>query len=236
MRDAAEDKRLNEEHNFISSGLGYNSRGTRESNFLPWRHFHLPPKTLLSTRFLSTDRGTYDVVCIRLLHASLEPHQWDEAMKNLVALLKPGGWLQWVDWDPMTARIATVKPGAPDGILRGLLNDYADAMRAARVGNTYRIPNAMRPYLEEEDSDMYTIDPSVELSKIIASGAISYVQRVGKYTSAEAGEVGAKTEQEIDEAGSLCFFDLWAHIEFHDDCITIDLGVVVVQSGDMLVS
>ena len=59
---------------------------------------------------------------------------------------------------------------------------------------------------------MYTIDPSVELSKIIASGAISYLQRNGKYTSAEAQDVGIKTEQEIDQAGSLCFFDLWSHI------------------------
>ncbi|KXT08054.1 hypothetical protein AC579_204 [Pseudocercospora musae] len=245
MGDTAENRRVNEEHDFISSGLGYvlhptitrsleDSRGSNSEKLrvadvsqgdqfsatasLPFS----PQETIVDQiTFQSVikpgsippeSRGIYDVVCIRLLHASLEIDQWDEAMQNLVALLKPGAWLQWVDWDPMTARIATVKPGAPDGILRGLLSDYADAMRAAKVGNTYRIANAMRPNLEELDSDMYTIDPSVELSKIIASGAISYLQQNGKYTSAEAQDVGIKTEQEIDQAGSLCFFDLWSHI------------------------
>lgn len=245
MGDNSENRRLNEEHNFISSGLGYvlhptitrslqNSTGSSSEKlrvadisqgdqFSATASLPFAPEETIVDKFSfqsviepgtvpPENRGMYDVVCVRLLHASLEPDQWNEAMKNLVALLKPGAWLQWVDWDPMTARIATVKPGAPDGILRGLLSDYADAMRAAKVGNTYRIPNAMRPHLEEEDSDMYTIDPSIELSKIIASIAIAYLQRRGKYTSAEAEDVGAKTEQEIDQAGSLCFFDLWSHI------------------------
>lgn len=156
--------------------------------------------------------GKYDAVCVRVLHTSLDVEQWERSVQKLAGLLKPGAWLQWVDWDPMTARIATVRPGAPDGVLRGVLYDFSDTLRSKKVGSTWRIAASLRPHLEGIDSDMYSISPQVELTKVVAFGATSYLQRCGEYTASKAREVEAKLEHEIDEAGSLVFYDLWCHI------------------------
>lgn len=40
-------------------------------------------------------QGTFDVLHLRLLVLGLPKGQWGRACKNLLQLLKPGGWLQW---------------------------------------------------------------------------------------------------------------------------------------------
>lgn len=40
-------------------------------------------------------RGRYDVVHVRLLMFALKREQWVEAARNLLEMLKPGGWLLW---------------------------------------------------------------------------------------------------------------------------------------------
>ncbi|KAF9881020.1 methyltransferase domain-containing protein [Colletotrichum karsti] len=42
-------------------------------------------------------RGTFDLVHVRLLALGLTTADWDVIVKNLVALLRPGGWLLWED-------------------------------------------------------------------------------------------------------------------------------------------
>ncbi|KAI2787715.1 hypothetical protein POX_f08090 [Penicillium oxalicum] len=42
-------------------------------------------------------RGFYDVVNVRLMIVALSSDQWGTAVQNLMTLLRPGGWLQWVD-------------------------------------------------------------------------------------------------------------------------------------------
>jgi chemotaxis methyl-accepting protein methylase len=39
--------------------------------------------------------GTFDVIHLRLLILGLPKNTWEIACKNLLQLLKPGGWLQW---------------------------------------------------------------------------------------------------------------------------------------------
>ncbi|KAJ8132750.1 hypothetical protein O1611_g874 [Lasiodiplodia mahajangana] len=39
--------------------------------------------------------GQYDLVHVRLLVAAMLPDDWDKVVRNLVLLLKPGGYLQW---------------------------------------------------------------------------------------------------------------------------------------------
>lgn len=40
-------------------------------------------------------RDRYDVVHVRLLMFALKKEQWVEAARNLITMLKPGGWLLW---------------------------------------------------------------------------------------------------------------------------------------------
>ncbi|KAI2790288.1 hypothetical protein POX_d05797 [Penicillium oxalicum] len=44
--------------------------------------------------------GKYDVVNVRLLAVALSSNEWPTAVRNVVALLRPGGHLQWSDCAP----------------------------------------------------------------------------------------------------------------------------------------
>ncbi|KAI0384041.1 S-adenosyl-L-methionine-dependent methyltransferase [Hypomontagnella monticulosa] len=43
--------------------------------------------------------GKYDVVHLRLLVAAMLPEEWEPAVRNVLTLLKPGGFLQWDECD-----------------------------------------------------------------------------------------------------------------------------------------
>ena len=64
--------------------------------------------------FPGEEQGTYDVVAVRLLVTALADPEWSVAIQNLVALLKPGGYLQWIDLDlsPNSASFVQTFPGS----------------------------------------------------------------------------------------------------------------------------
>ncbi|KAM3416496.1 hypothetical protein BST61_g8087 [Cercospora zeina] len=241
MSTASEESQLSEQHGFITSGLGYHihptivraltedtkqsprdiriadiSRGDQFSGDVSPTILTRAKRVKLPFGGYSSNRtdlqGQFDVVAVRLLHTNLKPDRFNEALDELVALLKPGGWLQWIDWDPMTARIATVKAGAPDTVLRDVLNRFTDALRAGKAGSTYRISTAMSLQLEDEESDMYTVTPEVRFTENVVAGALLFLERSGHCTPAEASDLRAKVREEIESAGSLLFYDLWCHI------------------------
>ncbi|KAL4811078.1 S-adenosyl-L-methionine-dependent methyltransferase [Aspergillus unguis] len=41
--------------------------------------------------------GKYDVVNVRVMVVALSSYEWEPAVRNLMTLLRPGGYLQWVD-------------------------------------------------------------------------------------------------------------------------------------------
>lgn len=47
--------------------------------------------------FPAAELGTYDLVAIRFTSSVLARADWSRAVTNLLTLLKPGGWLQWID-------------------------------------------------------------------------------------------------------------------------------------------
>lgn len=47
--------------------------------------------------FPASEIGTYDVVAVRFISSATTRTEWARATENLVTLLKPGGWLQWID-------------------------------------------------------------------------------------------------------------------------------------------
>ncbi|KAF2213870.1 hypothetical protein CERZMDRAFT_95900 [Cercospora zeae-maydis SCOH1-5] len=240
MSTYTEESQLIEQHNFITSSLGYHihptivkaltedtklsqniriadiSRGDQFKGKVSPSIISQAQRVRLPFGGYSNNRtdlqGQFDVVAVRLLHTDLKPDRFNEALDELVALLKPGGWLQWIDWDPMTARIATVKAGAPDTVLRDVLNRFTDALRAQKAGSTYKISTAMSLQLGDEESDMYTVTPEVRFTDNVVAGALLFLERNGHCTTAEASELRAKVKEEIESSSSLLFYDLWCHI------------------------
>ena len=47
--------------------------------------------------FPASEIGTYDVVAVRFTSSVAARAEWTRAIANLMTLLKPGGWLQWID-------------------------------------------------------------------------------------------------------------------------------------------
>jgi hypothetical protein len=47
--------------------------------------------------FPASEIGTYDVVAVRFVSVATTRTEWARAIENLITLLKPGGWLQWID-------------------------------------------------------------------------------------------------------------------------------------------
>ena len=41
----------------------------------------------------------FDLVFIRYLNAAMRPQDWQTVTRNVCELLKPGGWLQWIEGD-----------------------------------------------------------------------------------------------------------------------------------------
>jgi len=47
--------------------------------------------------FPASEIGTYDVVAVRFVSVATTRAEWTRSIENLVTLLKPGGWLQWIE-------------------------------------------------------------------------------------------------------------------------------------------
>ncbi|KAK4503046.1 hypothetical protein PRZ48_006473 [Zasmidium cellare] len=236
--DPSEATRLAKQHEYISRGLGFDLHPTIEQDlakstsdvkianvsegfeksFTKLTHSVLVDAsfkeiTSQDSGVLEKYRGQFDVVAVRLLHTSLPTEEWEKTVDGLIALLRPGGWLQWTDWDPLTPRIAAINPAASDKALRDVLTRYVDLLKAQKVGLTYRIPTSMRNRgLEEVDSDMYPLNPEVEFTKNITTGVINYLQQSGDLSEADAEDVRAKVGEEIEVGKPLLWYDLWCHI------------------------
>lgn len=47
--------------------------------------------------FPPSEIRTYDIVAVRFVSVATMRIEWVRAIENLVTLLRPGGWLQWID-------------------------------------------------------------------------------------------------------------------------------------------
>lgn len=47
--------------------------------------------------FPASELGTYDIVAVRFVSSATTRADWTRAIQNLMTLLKPSGWLQWID-------------------------------------------------------------------------------------------------------------------------------------------
>jgi SAM-dependent methyltransferase len=59
-------------------------------------------------------QNRYDIINIRLLTAGLFEADWEIVAKNVMSMLKPGGWVQWQEADVAQSRLLLrADPGVP---------------------------------------------------------------------------------------------------------------------------
>lgn len=80
----------------------------------------LPPNVKLHTAdikkpFDDAWLGYFDAVHIRLIQAAMRVEEWGPLVRNVVTLLKPGGWVQWYEDDRPIAVRHCFRPAAPLG-------------------------------------------------------------------------------------------------------------------------
>ena len=64
--------------------------------------------------------SVYDVVCIRFINAALMPDDWRHVARHLMLLLKPGGFLQWIEGDLL--QLAQPLRGVPEASIAALVS------------------------------------------------------------------------------------------------------------------
>ncbi|KAK0886465.1 hypothetical protein LTR02_018110 [Friedmanniomyces endolithicus] len=101
----------------------------------------------------------FDIVAVRLLHISIAGAQWTRAVQNAIALLKPGGYLQWIDWDPHSARLVQSRPMLEHTAIDQLLGLFKQFLGALDTGATARLPEEMREGgLVDVKSELFALD------------------------------------------------------------------------------
>lgn len=113
---------------FDISPSAFPPAGSRSPNITFLVHDMLAP-------FPPAHLATYDVVTARFLSSAIPRAAWERTIRNLVTLLKPGGWLQWIDscnfqvycTVPGTSRkacrevYASLEPFRAEGVAVGLM-------------------------------------------------------------------------------------------------------------------
>lgn len=59
--------------------------------------------------------GYFDVLHVRLIGPAMRKDEWGPLLTNIVTLLRPGGWIQWLEGDMPQATRYPTRPEAPFG-------------------------------------------------------------------------------------------------------------------------
>ncbi|KAE9365003.1 hypothetical protein N431DRAFT_386956 [Stipitochalara longipes BDJ] len=78
--------------------------------------------------FPEAELGTYDIVAIRYVSIAITAAEWKTAIKNLLTLLKPGGWIQWIDSD--TLHFYQSRPGTSVAAMKEVFGGVATFSRS----------------------------------------------------------------------------------------------------------
>ncbi|KAI0812053.1 hypothetical protein GGR55DRAFT_640238 [Xylaria sp. FL0064] len=94
--------------------------------------------------FPLSEIGVYDIVAVRFISSATTRADWAHTIKNLIKLLKPGGWLQWID----SCNFALYNSAA--GTSRAACQEIYDGLEPLRskddvvIGLMMREPNNVR--------------------------------------------------------------------------------------------
>lgn len=78
--------------------------------------FRPPPEDLI---------GKYDIIHIRHFVCVVKNNDPTPLLQNLLRMLKPGGWIQWDEWDVLNRHFTKTRPDAPQECIDKLEAEFA---------------------------------------------------------------------------------------------------------------
>ncbi|KAK0774796.1 hypothetical protein LTR59_014746 [Friedmanniomyces endolithicus] len=185
-------------------------------------HFHAQDATA-EGGYGKAFEGQFDIVAVRLLHISIAGAQWTRAVQNAVALLKPGGYLQWIDWDPHSAHLVQSRPLVKHAAIDKLLGFFKQFLGALDTGATARLPEEMRTAgLVDVRSELWALDADLGwreyfLKTITTVLPDVIVKRTGQAPGG-AGDgmnwagIKAAAQEEGKQEGLWVRTEMWCHV------------------------
>ncbi|KAI1344668.1 hypothetical protein F5Y15DRAFT_384 [Xylariaceae sp. FL0016] len=166
--------------------------------------------------------GKYDLVHVRLLVAAMNPEDWDVTVRNLVPLLKPGGYLQWEECEFINGVHKNDNPGGRFETTKYMCDFLAAALHDRFQHGWNTLPGIMReakldPVLTDVASSARVPEARAAMTTAIVNLTFTWAQQrakagtpiefPGKMTSLDEVEKAVH-----DEIQSGCYFDFNIHI------------------------
>lgn len=185
----------------------------------------LPPNASLAVLdikqpFPKEMHGKYDLVHARMLITAMLPEEWGPVVRNLVTLLKPGGFIQWEECDFLHAEYLANKPGARLEKTRHIADLFRAAQRERFEKGWNTLPQEIRDAgLTAVVSEAVPSDKDPETRESITMSILSLcftwarlMRERGAPGSMSTDELAVLERQVSDEIKSGCYFKYSIHI------------------------
>lgn len=117
--------------------------------------------------------GFFDVVAVRLITAGLRGDDWDAAVKNLSILLKPGGYLQWIEPIHSSLKIFNSRIGSPNSAAREAVKYFLEAYKMILYPGPLQVSDLCLKYgLEEIATEVFATDQFPDVEKVRTQGKL----------------------------------------------------------------
>lgn len=185
-------------------------------------HYHTQDATAESG-YGEEFNGKFDIVAVRLLHVAIAGAQWTRAVRNAAALLKPGGYLQWIDWIPQSARVVQSRPLIKTTATAELLEGLRQFLSPLDTGATARLPQEMRESgLADVRSELFATDVDQTWRQYftwtvrsIVPDLLVKMAKSGPYGSGDAKDwvnLKAEAEEEAEQEAMWVRTEMWCHV------------------------
>lgn len=177
---------------------------------------HQPPPPALQDKF--------DLVHVQIIVAGMQPEDWAPAVQHLLAMLRPGGAIQWVECDYPAARFCRGTPGSSTAAADRFGFAWRDALLAKFSHGFNTLPGIMRDAgMQDVASDMVASDRVAETRRRLTVNSF-VIAGIGNRAMAERKVPGAMTVEEIEKAEKAAFEALDTGVYVRYD-VWINMGI-----------
>ncbi|KAK6072777.1 capsule polysaccharide biosynthesis protein [Seiridium cupressi] len=116
-------------------------------------------------------QGSFDIVAVRLITAGLRGDDWGAAVRNVSSLLKPGGYLQWIEPVHSSLQVFNSKIGAPNSATREAVGYFLEAYKKTLYPGPLQLPGLCQRYeLEDIALEVFPTDHFPDFEKVRSQG------------------------------------------------------------------
>ncbi|RMY72366.1 hypothetical protein D0863_04554 [Hortaea werneckii] len=151
------------------------------------------------------EKGKYDVVHVRLLVCGLKATDWLHAAEHILALLKPGGWIQWhegtfAELQFLQSTPQTPYPSASREIAQYAIRTLNETERKVLTADVLKLPQTVTEagFADVErylfSSDRAEVEEMREVATRVEIGAMVVLARYCARRHPEAGKSASEVE------------------------------------------